>query len=112
MKPSQVIQGMYAVNILKNASAKIQYVTPNHSGITLQKQTLENMKAQADKYLYSILNAGENASGQAINLRLQFTTTSLVGLVKNIRKCNNINFRMYRNYYGYKYRFYLVYSVY
>lgn len=101
MKPSQVIQGMYAVNILKNASAKIQYVTPNHSGITLQKQTLENMKAQADKYLYSILNAGENASGQAINLRLQFTTTSLVGLVKNIRKCNNINFRMYRYYNGY-----------
>lgn len=100
MKPSQVIQGMYAVNILKNSSAKIQYVTPNHSGITLQKQTLENMKAQADKYLYSILNAGENASGQAINLRLQFTTTSLVGLVKNIRKCNNINFRMYRKYYG------------
>ena len=42
------------------------------------------MRAEAMTYIYSIVNAGENASGESIKLRLQFTTTSLVGLVKNV----------------------------
>lgn len=84
LKPSEVIQGMYAVNVLKDSGAKMEYITPNHSGIQLQKQVLENMRAEAMTYIYSIVNAGENASGESIKLRLQFTTTSLVGLVKNV----------------------------
>lgn len=84
LKPSEVIQGMYAVNILKDAAAKMEYITPTHSGIQLQKDVLENMRAEAMTYIYSIINAGENASGESIKLRLQFTTTSLVGLVKNV----------------------------
>lgn len=42
------------------------------------------MRAEAMTYIYSIINAGENASGESIKLRLQFTTTSLVALVKNV----------------------------
>ena len=42
------------------------------------------MRSEAMTYIYSIVNAGENASGESIKLRLQFTTTSLVGLVKNV----------------------------
>ena len=37
LKPSEVIQGMYAVNVLKDSGAKMEYITPNHSGIQLQK---------------------------------------------------------------------------
>lgn len=83
-KPSDFTLGRYSVNILKDPAAKAAYANPSFTGIDALKDTLDTMKTQANAMLWNILNAAGNASGDSLAIRLQYSTLSLISIVKNI----------------------------
>lgn len=83
MKPSEVILGMYSVNVFKDSAAKAEYVSPSFGGIQLQKEKLEEMKKEAMSLVYSLSEVG-NSSGTALDLKISSYTSSIVNLIKNI----------------------------
>lgn len=83
-KPSELTLGPYAVNVIQDSSAKAEYASPSFGGIQIQQNVLEQMKAEAQSMIFSILNAAGNSSGDALAIRLQAATLNLVSITKNI----------------------------
>lgn len=76
--------GAGAIHVLNDDSAQEYYVTPSTAGMTEIKQHINQVQQLIDTMQYSLLNAGDNASGESLKFRIAVKCSDLVNLVKNV----------------------------
>lgn len=79
--------GAGAIHVLSDESASETYVTPSTSGMDEVKKHLSENNILMDQMQYSLLNAGANSSGEALQFRISVKCSDLVSLIKNIGSC-------------------------
>ena len=76
--------GAGAIHVLNDDSAQEYYVTPSTTGMAEIKEHINQNQQLIDTMQYSLLNAGDNSSGESLKFRIAVKCSDLVNLVKNV----------------------------
>lgn len=76
--------GAGAIHVLNDESASEEYVTPSTNGMDEIKKHINENNNLMNAMEYSLLNAGANSSGEALQFRISVKCADLVALIKNI----------------------------
>lgn len=76
--------GAGAIHVLNDDSAQEYYVTPSTTGMAEIKEHINQLQQLIDTMQYSLLNAGDNSSGESLKFRIAVKCSDLVNLVKNV----------------------------